>query len=490
MLTALIAALVADGTSWAQPPAEAPVPPDAAGTEAGAPPDAGAGLAPPPAPTQQEINQLGPAPPAPDKVDVQPTAPDEQIAARLQRILAATPWFEGERVEVDEGVVFLHGRTHTRANKEWAAQLASKTQDVVAVVNLLEVMDKAVWDFSPAWEQLRSMTRTIIQSLPGMAMAILVFAVTWLLMQLAIRMARRAADRRVDNPLLREVVAKTVAVPVALLGLYFAMQVSGLTKLAATVLGGTGIIGLVIGIAFRDIAENFLASILISIQRPFHPGDLILVADQQGYVQKVTSRGTVLMTLEGNYVQVPNATIYKSIIRNFTANPNTRLDFTVGLSYQDDAATAQEAIRRVLLEHDAVLDDPEPLVLVEELALVPPVVRLHAYFWINGREHSSLKVRSALVRLSIRALQAAGLTMPDAPRTAPESAKVREPLQLEDRQGPRSDRAEPRRAVGGGSGNSRATSSEGELRSEKVDIKSQAAQSREIEAGADLLRTR
>jgi small-conductance mechanosensitive channel len=56
------------------------------------------------------------------------------------------------------------------------------------------------------------------------------------------------------------------------------LRVSGLTRLALTVIGGTGIAGLVLGIAFRDIMENFLASILISMQQPFRASDLIGVA--------------------------------------------------------------------------------------------------------------------------------------------------------------------------------------------------------------------
>ncbi len=71
--------------------------------------------------------------------------------------------------------------------------------------------------------------------------------------------------------------------PVALLGLYLVLKVSGMTRLAMTVLGGTGLVGLVIGFAFRDIAENFLASILLSVQNPFRYGDLIEVAGYLGY---------------------------------------------------------------------------------------------------------------------------------------------------------------------------------------------------------------
>src|SRR5690606_3279323 len=124
-----------------------------------------------------------------------------------------------------------------------------------------------------------------------------------------------------------------VAAPVLLIGIYLVLRITGLTKIAATVVGGTGLIGLILGFAFRDIVENFLASVLISIQRPFRLGETIQVLNFTGVVQAVTTRGTVLMTLEGNHVQIPNTTIYKEAIVNLSANPNIRMDFMVGIGY-------------------------------------------------------------------------------------------------------------------------------------------------------------
>ena len=155
--------------------------------------------------------------------------------------------------------------------------------------------------------------------------------------------------------------------PVFLFGLYLVLRISGLTRLAMTVVGGTGVLAIVIGFAFRDIAENFLASVFISIQRPFGRGDLIEVAGYKGYVQSVNTRSTLLMTLEGNHVQIPNSTIFKDTITNFTANPNARFDFSVGIGYDDSITTAQSVALAVMRDHPAIINDPEPLVLVESL---------------------------------------------------------------------------------------------------------------------------
>src|SRR5690606_5762883 len=143
--------------------------------------------------------------------------------------------------------------------------------------------------------------------------------------------------------------------------------------------------------------ENFLASVLISMHRPFKIGDHIKVENFQGFVQDITTRGTVLMTLDGNHVQIPNSTIYKQAITNLTANPNMRQDFLVGIGYDDSIAHAQEVALQIITDHPASLRDPEPLVLVEELGAA--TVNLRIYFWVNSQKHSIPKVRSAMIRL-------------------------------------------------------------------------------------------
>lgn len=227
---------------------------------------------------------------APKTVEVQPLAQDEEIAARLERILKATEWFEGVEVDVDEGVVFLRGNTSKQEYKEWAARLATQTQDVVAVVNRIEVAERSIWDFTPALTELQKLGKEAVQLTPLVVVALVLLALTWGLARLVVVAVHSLSAARIENKLLRRVSANLVAIPVFLLGLYLMLRISGLTQLALTVLGGTGLVGLVVGFAFRGIAENFLASVLISMHQPFQAGDLIEVEGHQGFVQQVTTR--------------------------------------------------------------------------------------------------------------------------------------------------------------------------------------------------------
>jgi small-conductance mechanosensitive channel len=363
--------------------------------------------------------------PVPQSVEVSGVVNDMAIRNRLNEILEATGWFIEPQIKVEHGVVFLDGLADSEVHRGWAERLAASTQDVVAVVNRMDIIDRSLWDLTPASSELRDLAAQAVRQSPLISVGLLLLGATWMAARWSVRGSRRLLRSRIQSALLADIAARAVAIPVLLMGLYLVLKVSGLTRLALTVLGGTGLIGLVIGFAFRDIAENFLASILIGMQRPFATNDLIEVAGFRGYVQNVNTRSTLLMTLDGNHVQIPNATIYKETITNFTSNPKARYEFTIGIGYSASISDAQSIALDVLRTHPAVVEDPEPLVLVD--ALGPATVNLRVYFWINIARYSPLKVRSAVIRLTKGAFQQAGISMPDEAREVifPEGVPIR-----------------------------------------------------------------
>ncbi|WP_246195016.1 mechanosensitive ion channel family protein [Allochromatium palmeri] len=351
---------------------------------------------------------------APAKVDVKPVAQDEEIRKRLQTVLDATDWFTDPRVRVEEGVVFLSGQVESDALRTWAGDLARNTQDVVAVANRIEVPQPSAWDFRQTSSGISALWRDFIRAMPFLLFGLLILALSVATALLVTRGVRAILRQRVRTKLLQTVIARAAGGFVVFCGVYLILRVSGLTQLALTLVGGTGLIGLVLGIAFRDITENFLSSIFLSIQRPFETGDLVEISGVTGYVQQLNMRTTILMTLDGNLAQIPNASVYKSILSNFTTNANRREDFVVGIGYDDAINEAQEIARKVLADHPAVLNDPEPSVLADSLGSA--TVNLRVYFWLNGREHSWLKVRSSVIRLVKLAFQNQGISMPDEAR--------------------------------------------------------------------------
>ena len=222
-------------------------------------------------------------PEGPGKVEIEPVAKDDEIEQRIADILETTGWFGGSSVAVQDGIVFLKGTTENEESRQWAGDLAKNTQGVVAVVNQIEVAPTTVWDFDPTFQVLNDLARGLVRKLPLVVVAVVVIAISWILARLTVSLLRRRLMARSLSQLLREVAARGGGILVMLVGLYLVLRIAGLTQLALTMVGGTGLIGLVLGIAFRDITENFLASLFLSLQQPFREGDLVEIANVTGY---------------------------------------------------------------------------------------------------------------------------------------------------------------------------------------------------------------
>ena len=415
-------------------------------------------------------------------IEVSEPPNDSAIETRLQSILEATTWFESIDLRVDSGVVYLSGSVADENHKTWAADLVRNTEGAVAVVNNIDLIEASPWDLRPALEQIKELAASVFRSLPLILIGVVLLIVTWFIARGTLHAANRTLFSRISSQLLRDVLSRAASVLVFVLGLYVVLRISGLTGLAVTIIGGTGLLGLAIGFAFRDIAENFLASVLISIQRPFAMGDLIELDGHVGYVQRVNTRATLIMTRDGNHVQIPNAIVYKQTIVNHTANPRSRETFIVGIGYDDSIAEAQSTALRILNEHPAVLDDPEPLVLVETLAA--STVNLRLLFWVDIETYSNQKVRSAIIRQTKAALTDAGISMPDEAREVvfPHGVPV---SMREGADRPADDALEA--AARTPEDTEAAHEAEGNLKSEDDDVERQAEAARLPEGGANLL---
>lgn len=447
----------------------------------------GAGSAKTEAEPQPPGKEAAPEAPA-AQVEVEPRVQDEQIARRLKRILQATPnWFYEPDVSVQEGVAFIRGQTTTDERKTWAGELARGTEGVVAVVNLIDVAPGNAWDFGPAFAGMAKLWRESVRQLPWVVFSLGIIILAFIVARLTRVFLQYALRDRFGSQLLRNITAWVGGVIVFLGGLYIVLYVSGLTGIALTVLGGTGLIGLVLGIGFRDITENFLASIFLSVQTPFRNNDVVEVNGIMGIIQRMTIRSTVLMTFQGNHVQIPNSVIYKSTIINYTSNPNRRDEFNIGIGYDMDIAKAQASAMDVLSTHPAVLADPEPMVLA--ISLDASSVTLRVYYWVNVREHSWEKVRSSVLRLVKQRFETDGITIPDAAREIVFPHGV--PIQMtdgKDRMRPKPETAKPARTRAERMDSAVSTTAEGGLCSETEKLKEQAEKARPPEEGADLLK--
>lgn len=254
----------------------------------------------------------------------------------------------------------------------------------------------------------------IFEKLPQLGLGLALLLTSYFLAGPLSRLLVKPLTYAHTSTLIKVVIRRVISLVIILFGFYLFLKMAGLSTFAVAILSGTGVAGLIIGFAFKDIAENFMSSLLLSIQKPFKLGDVIEVSGYLGVVKQVTARATTLVDFDGNHTQIPNSVVYKNTIRNFTANPKSRGKFIIGIGYDADVDEAQHLGLKVLKDMDAILTDPEPQILVNELA--SSTVNLKIYFWTNTHEYSLLKVASLAMKKIVMAFDDAKISMPDDAR--------------------------------------------------------------------------
>ena len=115
-------------------------------------------------------------------------------------------------------------------------------------------------------------------------------------------------------------------------------------------------------------AARLAAGLMIMINKPFDVGDLINTNSVLGKVESVSIVSTTVRTIDNQVVILPNSSVWGSIITNVTVSPTRRVDLVFGIGYGDDIDKASSVLERVVRAHPMVLEDPEPVIKVHELA--------------------------------------------------------------------------------------------------------------------------
>lgn len=347
-------------------------------------------------------------------IDTDKSPNDQKVKDRIESILDASSKYESLGVRVDDGIVFLEGVAKDLIYIEWAADIAKNVDGSVAVINNIDTAPVDYFTIQPIKNELLKVWFKGLEILPMVVFGLVTLFVFFSMSRPISSWLMKPISYVSDSQLIQAVLRRVISIFIMLIGFYFFLRIAGLTQFAIAIISGTGMLGLILGFAFRDIAENFISSLLISVQRPFQIGDVIEVSSHKGVVRKVTARGTTLIDFDGNYIQIPNSIIYKNVIQNFSANPKVRGQFVVGIGYDASIQNAQELALNLMLEHKAVLNDPEPQVLVDQLG--SSTVNLKLYFWIDSETYAVNKVASLLMRQVMRAFENSGISMPDDAR--------------------------------------------------------------------------
>ena len=334
---------------------------------------------------------------------------DEQIAERIAGIFAELPAFTGVEVEVSEGVVALSGTVPKAEDIDRAEAIVNRISGVVTIENGLE-RDLSVSADSAGISVLGERWNAFVSALPLIAAAL---GVWFLIAAAGYVIAGLGAlwHRIAPNSFLAELIASAIRFVFFIGGLVVALDMIGATALLGAVLGGAGVIGIALGFAMRDTIENYVASLMLSLRQPFRANDHVLIDNLEGRVIRLTSRATVMMTLDGNHLRVPNSQVFKAVITNFSRNPQRRFEFELGVDADDDARAARKLGRDTLSSLEFILSDPPPEARIVEVGDSNVVIRFLG--WVDQNETDWFKAQSRAIPAVKEALEEAGFGLPE-----------------------------------------------------------------------------
>lgn len=342
----------------------------------------------------------------PRKRAVLPTREDDlRTQLVLNNLVQESGWFAGLEIRVNLGMVTISGHTDNADQLNWLAETADRIPSVIAVINQTTVDPSSIADFAPIKKEFRRLVESGKKALPLLLMALLLSAFFFYSGRTIKHGVGKVWARKVQNPFLLTTVTRLTMLPLWTLFFYLILQVAGLSTLATTIIGGTGVIGIVLGFAFKDIAENYISGLILSVGSPFTKGDEVVIDQHAGYIQSLSMRGTTIFDYSGTMVLIPNRIVLQSVIQNISANPKSRISFDINIAIADPIPRAQVVIYQVLKEMTTVLGEPAPSVIAVEVTRNS--ITLRVLFWFHSRD-SKMQVTSSAIAATVTALRASG----------------------------------------------------------------------------------
>ncbi|MGJ8629309.1 MAG: mechanosensitive ion channel domain-containing protein [Sulfitobacter sp.] len=334
---------------------------------------------------------------------------DAAIANRVRDILGELDGYEDITVSVSSGIITLRGTALDTASAVRLTELVGRVEGVVAIENEVFETTDVVKRLNPAVARFKARLTQLIAFLPLALIAFGVF-VSVILFGFLIARMRQPWERLAPNAFIADIYRQIIRLVFVVAGLVIALDIVGAAALLSGILGAAGIVGLAIGFAVRDTVENFIASIMLSIRQPFRPNDTVEIEGDTGKVIRLTSRATILLSFDGNHIRIPNSTVFKSRIVNFSRNAERRFTFALSVGPSVDLDQARHLAEDTLNALPFVLKSPEASVWIESVDDFWVTLNLAA--WIDQNKTSMVLARSEAIRLTQAAFDAADMSAP------------------------------------------------------------------------------
>lgn len=266
---------------------------------------------------------------------------------------------------------------------------------------------KLIQSFQDSWN-------SFVEQIPSLLAAILVITLGIFIANKLTDLSRKFIAGKSTDPLMTNFLIKAIKTVFVIIVIMFGLKVAGLDGIATGVLTAAGASAVILGFAFKDIGENFISGIILSFNRPFNINDTVSIGDIFGKVKSMEFRYTKLKTFDGKDVYIPNSDVIKKPVFNFTEDGYFRMEFTVGIAYENDIDKAKKIILDTMNSHPLSLkdEDRESFVMTDELGVNS--VNIKVFFWVAAEDYrrDALMIRSEMIDQVKINLLTNGISMP------------------------------------------------------------------------------
>ncbi|MEN8898563.1 mechanosensitive ion channel family protein [Nonlabens sp.] len=250
--------------------------------------------------------------------------------------------------------------------------------------------------------------------IPRLALGLAIIILGILIAGVIGRFATARVKKRTQDPLMSRFLGKAIRFILIIIFIMLALRAAGLGDISAGILATAGASAVVLGFAFKDIGQNFIAGVILSFNRPFNVNDTVEIGDNFGRVKTLEFRYTKLKTFDGKDVYIPNGDVITLPVTNYTEDGFFRWDFIVGVDYDDDINGAKATIMKALEQDPKVVSDIEHVNYVIEDELATSTVNLKVFFWVDTFDFGRVAntTRGRVIGNVMRALMKEGYYLP------------------------------------------------------------------------------
>lgn len=214
---------------------------------------------------------------------------------------------------------------------------------------------------------------------------------------------RLLARFRLEPPV-RALLERVAQIFVFALFAIMAMQNLGVELLP--LVAGLGVAGAGVALALQGVLGNVAAGLTIIFTQPFHVGDYISIASEEGEVLDINLFSTTLGHTDRSKVVIPNRKIVGEIMHN--CGKIRRLALTVGIAYGSDVNAALRMVGEILRSNPRVLQNPAPVVGVWKLADSSVNIGINPWVAVPDYEAATSEINQAV----LETFRAQGIAIP------------------------------------------------------------------------------